>query len=124
MNKKERITEMLQGMNDSYLLAIHREYIYKCNRWDDEIFETNMIDEIFSGQSPEYILCRAYYGDFDPNADYFTFNGYGNLQSVYSYELCDYIDIEDMAVYCIENNDDFDDDDIRDILDDRGGDEQ
>ena len=56
------------------------------------------LDELYDGAEPSEILCRAYYGrdddtyttdasgnktygEFNPNREYFYFNGYGNLVS-------------------------------------------
>lgn len=65
---------------------------------DDRYCEMEMIDEFFSGDEATEILRRAYYGydadtwntdsrgekehgAFNPNREYFHFNGYGNLIS-------------------------------------------
>lgn len=116
MNKKELIVELLENMNDVELLSVHREYINKTSRFDDEIYTLDDLDMIAEGEDAYWLLCRAYYGDFDPTADYFKFNGYGNLQSIYSYELSEYIDFKEIAEYCVENDNDFYNDDIRGIL--------
>lgn len=54
----------------------------------------------------------AFYGDYNPSHAYFTFNGYGNLQS-FEYLDCDNspIDLEELAQWII-NNDLFNDYDI------------
>lgn len=65
---------------------------------DDRYYEMEMLDEFFSGDTPAEILRRAFYGHdadtwhtdsrgekeygaFNPNREYFHFNGYGNLVS-------------------------------------------
>jgi hypothetical protein len=65
---------------------------------DDRYYAMDELNEFFSGSEPIEILQRAYfgrdddtwhtdasgnkiYGEFNPNRDYFTFNGYGNLVS-------------------------------------------
>lgn len=65
---------------------------------DDRYYEMEMLDELFSGDAPTEILRRVYYGhdadtwhtdsrgekeygEFNPNREYFHFNGYGNLVS-------------------------------------------
>lgn len=58
---------------------------------DDRYYEMEMLDEFFSGDTPTEILRRTYYGHdadtwhnyggFNPNREYFHFNGYGNLVS-------------------------------------------
>jgi dipeptidase len=91
-----------------------------------------MLDEFFSTTNPTELLQRAYfgrdddtwttdghenktYGAFNPNRDYFTFNGYGNLVSSnykdYSAHLDQYA-IESMSenrahIDTIEDNDEL-----------------
>lgn len=65
---------------------------------DDRYYSMDELDELYNGSEPLEILRRAYYGhdadtwttdsrgertygEFNPNRDYFTFNGYGNLIS-------------------------------------------
>ena len=84
---------------------------------DDRIYSMDELDELYNGQEPTEILRRAFYGydaetwhadshgekeygPFNPNRDYFTFNGYGNFVSMdykdYSDKLDDYA-VESMA---------------------------
>lgn len=62
--------------------------------YDDKIYPMEELNEIFSNYEPEEILHRAFYGydepinkneqrqPFNPNREYFYFNGYGNLVSI------------------------------------------
>ena len=117
MNKKELIVEVLEGLTDSELLSIDKEYKSEVNAFDDEIYTIDDLDTIAEGQDAYWLACRIYYGDFRPTADYFKFNGSGNLQSIESYELSDYIEVEEIAEYCVDNNNAFYNDDIQEILD-------
>ena len=117
----EKILELLEEMNESDLLSVYREYLDAVNGYDDYIYSIDEFDEILTGQTPEWIACRIFYGDFNPNIEYFKFDGYGNLQSVYSYELKEYIYIDDIADYIIENNDSLYNDEIQEILDEMEG---
>ena len=75
---------------------------------DDRYYNMEELDELYNGIEPTEILSRAFYGydadtwhtdshgekqygPFNPNRDYFTYNGYGNLVSSdykdYSYKL-------------------------------------
>lgn len=65
------------------------------------------LDEIYQGKEATEILRRAYfghdddcwheengervYGEFNPNRDYFYFNGYGNLVSTNERDYSDYL---------------------------------
>ena len=65
---------------------------------DDRYYDMEELNDIYSGQEPQEILFRAFYGfdadswhtdsrgdkeygAFNPNREYFYFNGYGNLVS-------------------------------------------
>ena len=65
---------------------------------DDRYYSMDELDEFYSGTEPLELLRRAYYGrdddtyttdsngnktygEFNPNRDYFYYNGYGNLVS-------------------------------------------
>jgi hypothetical protein len=60
---------------------------------DDEYFPMEMIDEFYQGVEPSELMNRIFYGhdadtssddnytEFNPNREYFTYNGYGNLVS-------------------------------------------
>ena len=62
--------------------------------YDDKIYPMQELNELFQGTEPEEILLRAFYGydephnkdeqrqPFNPNREYFYFNGYGNLVSI------------------------------------------
>ena len=115
--KFELILEVLEGLTDSELLSVHREYLNETNGYDDEIYTLDDLDMIAEGQDAYWLLCRAFYGDFNPTADYFKFNGYGNIQSIFSYELSSYIDMEDIAEYCVDNDKALYNDEIQEILD-------
>lgn len=81
---------------------------------DDRYYDMDELNDIYSGQEPQEILFRAFYGfdadmwmtdssgnkeygAFNPNRNYFYFNGYGNLVS------SDYKDYSDkLDEYAIE----------------------
>ena len=81
---------------------------------DDRYYNMEELNDLYSGQEPQEILFRAFYGfdedtwktdssgnkeygDFNPNREYFRFNGYGNLVS------SDYKDYSDnLDGYAIE----------------------
>lgn len=65
---------------------------------DDRYYSMDELDELYTGTEPSEILRRAFYGydaetyttdgsgnreygQFNPNREYFTYNGYGNLVS-------------------------------------------
>ena len=117
MTKKEKLIEVFENLSASEKICVHNEYCASVNAFDDEIHEVEQMDELFYGQTAEWILHRAYYGEYNPTADYFKFNGYGNIQSIWEFELDSYIDWDAVADYCLDNNDDLYNSEVREILD-------
>ena len=117
MTRNEKIIAALEEMDGAHLVWIHREYCDAVNAYDDVIYNMYDFDEIMNGQTPEWIANRIYFGDYNPNAEYFTFNGYGNVESIFKYQLTDYIDIEEIAAYIDDNDNALYDDEIQEILD-------
>lgn len=129
---EEKILEVLKGMDDNAIISIWNEYCDKCNMYDDRVYYMEELDDIFYGQDVTYILNRAFFGHdqwseesaFNPNRDYLTFNGYGNLISLdwvsyneYADSFGDCIDIDALVDYIVENNDSLYNDEIQNVLD-------
>ena len=97
---------------------------------DDRYYDMEELNDLYSGQEPKEILFRAFYGfdadmwmtdssgnkeygAFNPNRNYFYFNGYGNLVSSDYKDHSDKLDgyaIEEMSenrnyIDSIENDD-------------------
>ena len=69
--------------------------------YDDKIYPMEELNELFQGTEPEEILRQAFYGydetykersPFNPNREYFYFNGYGNLVSIDEKDYSSYLD--------------------------------
>ncbi|EGQ3928142.1 hypothetical protein I0618_002651 [Staphylococcus pseudintermedius] len=57
------------------------------NRLEDlYVYDMESFDEIISGETPTWIANRIFFGNFNPMHEYFKFNGYGNLESLSTYE--------------------------------------
>lgn len=72
---------------------------------DDRYYRMEELNDLYNGKEPQEILLRAFFGfdadtwdgAFNPNRDYFYYNGYGNLVS------SDYKDYSDkLDKYAIE----------------------
>ena len=71
--------------------------------YDDQVFPMGDLNELCQGISTKEILRRAFYGydeptdkdgerlPFNPNRDYFYFNGYGNLVSTDKIDYSSYL---------------------------------
>lgn len=131
--KKEMLMELFKNDTELFNSAIEELDNYNGYLGDDRYYEMDMLPELLSGLSAIDLLNRAYFGrddenwhtdahgkkiydSFNPNREYFYFNGYGNLVSAnykdYSAHLDDYfIDA------IIENqNNLYLDDEIKNIL--------
>ena len=112
-NAKEEVLEMLRDMNDSDLVAVHNEYCDKVRYYDDRIYDMYEINDLLYGRSPLEIITDA--RDVDANDNYIRYNGYGNLESTDCPD--DWMDLDEIADYIVENDDALRNDDIRDLLD-------
>ena len=94
----KKILEYFNENND-----VFEEVIQDLNSWngylgDDEVYEMEMLNELYHDTEPLELIYRVYYGhdddtwttdsqgnktygEFNPNRTYFYFNGYGNLVS-------------------------------------------
>lgn len=92
------IIAFFQEHDDIYNDAIEELDGYNAYLGDDRYYSMDELDELYSGAKPSELLRRAYYGydeetyttdssgnktygEFNPNRDYFRYNGYGNLVS-------------------------------------------
>ena len=113
MDKQEQIKEYLKSLNDGELLSIYNEFSEASGY--EQVFTMDEFDEICENMDASDIARRCFYGKFNPNDEYFIFNGYENFES--SDYLDDFIDFDDIANYITRNDEDFDSDGIREILD-------
>ena len=113
--KVEAIKNIIEGMDESDAVALHNEYCYETNNYDDEIIEMERFDEICEGMTPSDIANHIFYGDFNPNHDYFHFNGYGNFEST-DYPT-DWIYPGDIAREVVDRERSFENDEIQEEID-------
>ena len=113
--KIEAIKNIIKGMDDSDAVAFHNEYCYETNDYDDEIIEMERFDEICEGMTPSEIARSIAYGDFNPNHDYFHFNGYGNFESTDC--PTDWIYPGDIARDVVDRERSFGNDEIQEEID-------
>lgn len=115
--KKNQIIEVLENMSMPDLVQVHNEYCNAANYPDNWVYSMEEFDEIMSGSSPWEIARTCFYGDFRPCDDWFTFNGYANIDT-FDYlaeENCP-IYIDDIASYILENEDSLNNGEIEEIL--------
>lgn len=131
-NTIKKIIEFFEENTDLFNNCIEELDSYNGYLGDDRCCPMEMLNDFYASQQPIDILYRAYYGrdddtwhtdangdkiygEFNPNREYFYYNGYGNLVSTdypdYSYKLDEYA-IEEMSenrsyIDTIEDNDEL-----------------
>ena len=91
---EEKIKAIIEEMGDGDKVALWSESCRECGYYDDIIYSMGEFDEIMSCETPSEIASRIFYGGgFNPNHDYFAFDGYANLVSL------DYPDAEKSPFY-------------------------
>lgn len=71
--------EQLNGDDLTYLLQ-HMNAYDGCFE-ETSYYDMDEFDEFLSGRTPMEVAQMIYFGNFNPNDDYFRFNGYENLES-------------------------------------------
>lgn len=94
----KKIIEFFNENEDIFNSCIEELDSYNGYLNDDRYYSMDELNEFYLGTEPLELLCRAYYGrdddtyttdsngnktygEFNPNRDYFYYNGYGNLVS-------------------------------------------
>lgn len=117
---REDLYDLIDGMRDSEKLSIFREYCDAYGSYDDMIYDNDEVDinEVFAEYDPYAILTNAYFGSYNPNVNYFCFDGYGNIKCFNKIDGADspfYLD--EIVDFIIDNDNDLGNSDIRDLLD-------
>ena len=83
---KDFIASKLLELETKDIVPIHNEYCEVMGYEDNRVEYMDSLDDIFCDTTPLNIAMRIFYGDFNPNDNFFTFNGYGNLVSFDYYD--------------------------------------
>lgn len=91
--------------NEIYTAETLQYMASEVNSWDGSLYhldyyEMGQFNELMHGHDPEFIACRVHFGDFNPMDDYFSFDGYGNLISLSSFDLD--VELSDNASEIVE----------------------
>lgn len=79
---EDKIKAIIDEMDDGDKVALWNESCYECGYGDDEICYMQDFNELMSDNTPSDIASLIFYGGgFNPNHDYFAFDGYANLVS-------------------------------------------
>lgn len=80
-DKEKEMMEYFEEHEDEFTEAIEALDDYTGYLGDDRYYSMCDFDELMSNTCPTDLANMIYFGDFNPNHDYFRFNGYGNLES-------------------------------------------
>jgi hypothetical protein len=87
------IKENILNMDYYDVVALHNEVCNNISHYDSMIFENDpyIINDYFPDSFKA--LQAMFYGEYSPNHEFFTLNGYGNLESINDYNIMDHINI-------------------------------
>lgn len=77
---RERFQDFILEQDACRQIAIYNEYA-SANAYE-QVYHMEKLNEICGNFEPWQIACMVIFGDFNPNHDYFTFDGRGNLESI------------------------------------------
>ena len=97
------IKENILNMDSYSVMVLHNEFCNNIRYYDHIIFENDpdTINELFNNSFDA--LRAMFYGEYNPNHQFFTLNGYGNLQSIPDYNVMDYINMYEIISDIINN---------------------
>lgn len=82
MTKEEAIHNYVEQLNgDDLTQLLQHMHAYDGCFDACDYFDMDEFDEFMSNSTPMEIAQMIFYGEFNPNNDYFRFNAYGNLES-------------------------------------------
>lgn len=114
--KVNEIENIINNLSDDEMVDLNNEYQGWVNG-DNYIYSMDDFDEIMDGKTPSEIANMVTYGDYNPFNMWFWFNGYGNVVSGDCPEYSNGWDVTAIAEYCVDEDEDFGFDEIREILD-------
>ena len=88
----EKALQIIEGADVYELAAAYSEYVAEeCNDPDSALYDVESFDDLMTGFTPSDIVNMAVCGAYSPSGDFFTFNGYGNIESVHAFDVIDFI---------------------------------
>ena len=82
MTREEAIRTYVENLSKGELVELMQHMDGYDGCFDDCVYyDMDEFDDFMSNYSPMEIAQRIFFGNFNPNHDFFRFNGYGNLES-------------------------------------------
>lgn len=98
----EKAMRIIDNADVYDLAAAYSEYVGdELNDPDSALYDVDEFDDLMAGFTPSALADMIRYGDYSSSAEFFTFDGYGNIESVHASDVVDFItyrlDDDDMA---------------------------
>ena len=99
----DKFNELFNRLGNAEQVTIFNEWAWET--YNEPIYHMEEFNEIMAGFEPMDIALKIRFGRFDNMHDYFTFNGYANLESIEN--VAEFIDdyVYDMGNYFEEYED-------------------
>lgn len=90
MTREQAIRSYVEQLSGSELANL-LQYMnfYDGSFGESTFYDMDSFDEFMSNYTPSKIAMMIHFGEFNPNDDYFRFDGYGNLESLDWQEISD-----------------------------------
>jgi len=114
MTRYDKIHEVLENLDNYDVVSAWNRYCEENSYYDDMVYTMGEFDELMYGLKPLEIAAKLDSG-FNVNDNFFSFDNYGEVVSFdYISDSC--IDLDDLAEYMDDNEEDFDIDEIDEIF--------
>lgn len=87
MNIEQAREILFDNLSDDEIIEAYNEYCEYCNDMDSIVYSMYEFDEVVASFTPMQLTNKVVYGEFNPSDDWFTFDGYGNLESFSDYDV-------------------------------------
>ena len=88
----EKALKIIEGADMYDLAAAYSEFVAEeCNDPDSALYDVDEFDDLMAGITPSALADMILYGNYSSFADFFTFDGYGNIESVHASDVVDFI---------------------------------
>ena len=88
----QKALKIIEGADVYELAAAYSEYMAEeLNDPDSALYDVEEFDDLMTGFTPSALADMVRYGDWSSSAEFFTFDGYGNIESVHVSDVVDFI---------------------------------
>ena len=84
----EKLNNIATYIKDKNIDEIYRDIILYFGN-DDEVYPIDELDDMLYGLSALDVAKMIHFGSYNPNHDYFKFNGYDNIETLSSWDIED-----------------------------------